>query len=235
LEANTLKRSHLSLFITLLSSTLLQKALAQKAPLYRTPLLRDPLLKVPLLKVPLLKDRLPSIPSPKTIWPKVWRWLAPATLTLLVSTPLQAVENFAPDEALRAEAACIQLGDLYANYLDTGQYALVPTLFAPQGSFHGQAGKYTGRESVAMVFNRIDKNQRSIHVVSNQMVEIQSRNLVIVTSYFTTYQTDKTTGVATLQAQPVRIGRYTDECVRGDDGWLFQSRVMDVIFGQQTE
>ncbi|MFT4631947.1 MAG: hypothetical protein ACI9BC_000962, partial [Crocinitomicaceae bacterium] len=165
MEANTLKRSHLSLFITLLSSTLLQKALAQKAPSYRTPLLR----------AALLKDRLPRIPSPKTSWPKAWRWLAPATLTLLLSTPLQAVENFTPDEALRAEAACVQLGDLYANYLDTGQYALVPTLFAPQGSFHGQAGKYTGRESVAMVFNRIDKKQRSIHIVSNQMVEIQSR------------------------------------------------------------
>jgi hypothetical protein len=149
---------------------------------------------------------------------------------MLALAPLSAAELFTPEEAQQAEVACIELGDLYAHYLDTGQYALVPTLFAPQGTFHGQAGKYTGRDSVAMVFNRISKQQRTIHMVTNQMVELQSRNLVIVTSNFATYQTDKATGVATLKTQPIRVGRYTDECVRGDNGWLFQSRMMDVIF-----
>jgi hypothetical protein len=153
---------------------------------------------------------------------------------MLASTPLPAAV-FTADEAQQAEVACIELGELYARYLDTGQYALVPTLFAPQGTFHGQAGKYTGRESVAMVFNRISKNQRTIHMVTNHRVEIQSRNLIIVTSNFATYNTDKATGVATLEAQPVRVGRYIDECVRGDNGWLFQSRIMDVIFAQTTE
>lgn len=166
---------------------------------------------------------------------KGWQWLAAAMLTILASTPLSAAEAFSANEARQAEAACIELGDLYAHYLDTGQYALVSTLFAPQGTFHGQAGKYTGRDSVALVFNRIAKNQRTVHMVTNHRVEIQSRNLVIVTSNFATYLTKKATGVAALQGQPFRVGRYTDECVRGDDGWLLQSRVMDVIFAQTEQ
>jgi hypothetical protein len=173
--------------------------------------------------------------SPKILLCKGWQWLAAAMLTILASTPLSAAETFSANEARQAEAACIELGDLYANYLDTGQYALVPTLFAPQGTFHGQAGKYTGRESVALVFNRIAKKQRTVHMVTNHRVEIQSRNLVIVTSNFATYLTKKATGVAALQGQPFRVGRYTDECVRGDDGWLLQSRVMDVIFAQTEQ
>ncbi|MFT6519938.1 MAG: hypothetical protein ACJATP_003621 [Candidatus Azotimanducaceae bacterium] len=173
--------------------------------------------------------------SQKVLLCKSWQWLAAAMLTLLASAPLSAAEAFTANEARQAEAACMELGDLYANYLDTGQYALVPTLFAPHGSFHGQAGKYTGRESVALVFNRISKNQRTVHMVTNHRVEIQSRNLVIVTSNFATYLTKKATGVAILQGQPFRVGRYIDECVRGDNGWLLQSRVMDVIFAQTEQ
>ena len=203
MQANALKTPHLFLLIMFLTSTGLQINALRRQALQGSRWRRD--------------GR---------------RWSALAMLSLLASTPLLAAELFSHDEAQQAEVACIQLGNLYAHYLDTGQYELVPTLFAPQGTFHGQAGKYTGRESVALVFNRIDKNQRSIHVVTNPIVEIQSRNLIIVTSNFTTYKTDTATGVSPLQNQPVRVGIYTDECVRSDTGWLFQSRKMDIIFGQ---
>ena len=87
-----------------------------------------------------------------------------------------------------------------------------------------------GPENINLAFSRRPKNRRTIHIVTNHMVDIQSKNMVEVISNFTTYRTDQPSGVASLEGQPVRVGRYIDECVRYENGWIFQSRIMEVVF-----
>ena len=151
-------------------------------------------------------------------------------LLLVVSADLSAENPYTAEESLHIKEACIELGNRYAYYLDTGQNDKISSLFDEQGSWQSQAGKYTGREDIRLAFSRRPKNRRTIHIVTNHLVDIQSKNMVEVISNFATYRTDKPSGVATLEGQPVRAGRYVDECIRYDDGWLFQSRIMEEVF-----
>lgn len=154
-------------------------------------------------------------------------------LSLLLTFPLilNAENPYTPAESLQIKEACIDLGTRYAYYLDTNQPGMIASLFDDHGSFQGTTGKYSGRENINLAFSRRPKNRRTIHIVTNHIVDIQSRNMVEVISNFATYRTEEATGIASLKDQPVRVGRYTDECVRLEDEWLFQSRTMEEIFG----
>jgi hypothetical protein len=153
------------------------------------------------------------------------------SLLLILSPTLHAENPYTPAESLMIKDACIELGTRYAYYLDSNQPARISSLFDHHGSFQGRSGKYTGREDIDLAFSRRPKSRRTIHIVSNHYVDIQSRNMVEVISNFAAYRTDEATGVVSLEGQPIRVGRYTDECVRAEDGWLFQSRQMEEIFG----
>ena len=152
------------------------------------------------------------------------------SLLLIFSANLSAENPYSPEESLQIRDACIELGNRYAYYLDTGQNDKIAGLFDEHGSWAGRAGKYTGREDIKLAFARRPKNRRTIHIVTGHLVDIQSKNMVEVISNFTTYRTDKPTGVASLEGQPFRVGRYIDECVRHEKGWIFQSRTMQEIF-----
>jgi len=152
-------------------------------------------------------------------------------LLLVVSVNLNAENPYTPEESLRIKDACIELGTRYAYYLDTGQQEKISDLFDEHGSWQGHSGRYSGREDIKLAFSRRPKSRRTIHLVSNHMVDIQSKNMVEVISNFVTYRTDKATGVASLKGQPIRVGRYIDECVRLEDSWIFQSRTMEEVFG----
>jgi hypothetical protein len=154
-----------------------------------------------------------------------------STLLLTFSTSLYAENPYSPSESLYIKDACIELGTRYAYYLDTNQPGKISSLFDDHGSFQGRSGKYIGREDIDLAFSRRPKSRRTIHIVTNHFVDIQSKNMVEVISNFATYRTNEATGVASLEGQPIRVGRYVDECVRIDDGWIFQSREMDEIFG----
>ncbi|MCZ6501638.1 MAG: nuclear transport factor 2 family protein [Gammaproteobacteria bacterium] len=152
-------------------------------------------------------------------------------LLLVVSANLNAENPYTPQESLHIKEACIELGNRYAYYLDTGQNDKISDLFDEQGSWQSRAGKYSGREDIKLAFSRRPKNRRTIHIVTNHMVDIQSKNMVEMISNYATYRTDQAKGVASLEGQPVRVGRYIDECVRYEKGWIFQSREMEEIFG----
>jgi hypothetical protein len=163
----------------------------------------------------------------RVLWYKTF-----ALCLFLTASPILHAENpYTPAESLHIKEACIELGTRYAYYLDTNQPAKISGLFDEHGSFQGQTGKYTGREDIDLAFSRRPKGRRTIRIVTNHLVDIQSRNMVEVISNFATYRTDQASGIASIEGQPVRVGRYIDECVRMDDGWLFQSRQMEVIFG----
>ncbi|MFP6808475.1 MAG: nuclear transport factor 2 family protein [Pseudomonadales bacterium] len=154
-------------------------------------------------------------------------------LSLLLAVPvsLNAKNPYTPAESQRIKEACIELGTRYVHYLDNGHVEKVSELFDEHGSWQGHAGKYTGREDIKLAFSLRPKNRRTIHIVTNYLVDIQSRNMVEVISNFATYRTDKPTGIAPMENQPVRVGRYIDECVRLEDKWIFQSRTMEEVFG----
>ena len=151
-------------------------------------------------------------------------------LLLIAPATLNAENPYTAEESLQIKDACIDLGNRYAHYLDTGQNDKISDLFDEHGSWQSQAGRYTGRENIKLAFSRRPKNRRTIHIVTNHLVDIQSRNMVEVISHFATYRTDKPTGVASLDGQPVRVGRYVDECVRYEKGWILQSREMEEVF-----
>ena len=153
-------------------------------------------------------------------------------LLLVVPVNLSAENPYTPEESLQIKDACIELGTRYAYYLDSGQNDRIPDLFDEHGSWQGQSGRYNGREDIKLAFSKRPKNRRTVHIVSNHLVDIQSKNMVEVISNFATYRADEALGVASLEGQPVRVGRYVDECVRLDEGWIFQSRTMDEVFGK---
>ena len=154
------------------------------------------------------------------------------TLALLffINAPLYADNPYSRVESLLVKEACIELGTRYAHYLDSNQVDKISTLFDEQGSWQGVTGRYTGREDIALAFSKRPKNRRTIHIVSNHLVEIQSKNLASVISTFSIYRTDQATGVTSIKDQPIRVGRYYDECVRDGDEWILQSRTMEEIF-----
>lgn len=166
-----------------------------------------------------------------SIFTSIFTSIFVSTLLLTFSICLHADNPYTPAESHRIKDACIELGTRYAYYLDTNQPQKISSLFDDHGSFQGRSGKYIGREDIDLAFSRRPKNRRTIHIVTNHFVDIQSKNMVEVISNFATYRTDEATGVASLEDQPIRVGRYIDECVRIDDGWIFQSRQMDEIFG----
>ena len=151
-------------------------------------------------------------------------------LLLVVSVNLNAENPYTPEESLQIKDACIELGTRYAYYLDSGQVHRISDLFDEHGSWQGRSGKYTGREDIKLAFSRRPKNRRTVHIVSNHLVDIQSKNMVEVFSNFATYRADDVKGVASMEGQPVRVGHYIDECVRLEEGWIFQSRTMDAVF-----
>lgn len=151
-------------------------------------------------------------------------------LLLVISVSLNAENPYTPEQSLRIKEACIELGTRYAYYLDSGQSNKISELFDEHGSWQSRSGKYAGREDIKLAFSRRPKNRRTIHIVTNQFVDIQSKNMVEVISNFVTYRSDNAKGVISLKGQPIRVGRYIDECVRLGEDWIFQSRTMEEVF-----
>ena len=151
-------------------------------------------------------------------------------LLLSLSASAWAENPYSPEETHKIKDECIELGTRYAYYLDSNQIDKISSLFDEFGSFQGSSGKYIGRENIDLAFSRRPKNRRTIHLVTNHYVDIQSKNMAEVTSNFAAYRTDEATGVTSIAEAPVRIGRYIDECVRQESGWFFQSREMNEVF-----
>ena len=156
-------------------------------------------------------------------------------LLVMLSGHIQADNPYSPDESRAIREQCIELGTKYAHYLDTGRGDRVADLFAEQGTWQGGSAKLVGPENIKIAFAGRPKTRRTIHLVSNHQVEIISRNLAIVDSHFVLYRTEVGSGVVPIDDQPVRVGRYHDECVRLESGWLLQSRRMEEEFARPVK
>lgn len=155
------------------------------------------------------------------------------SLTLILCSTIYSTTAFSESpysltETLAIKQECIELGRLYAQYVDSNNGDKVADLFDDHGTFEGSAGKYTGKESIALAFGRRPENRRSHHVVSNEIADVQSRNLTTVDSYYVFYrfEGELSEDVAPV-ALPYAMGSYHDECVRTNAGkWLFQKRTL---------
>lgn len=156
-------------------------------------------------------------------------------LLVMLSWHIQAENPYSPEESRTVREQCIELGTKYAHYFDSGQGERIADLFDEQGTWQGGSAIYAGREDIRTAFSRRPKTRRTIHLVSNHQVQIQSRNLATVVSNFVLYRTEVGSGVVPIDDQPVRVGRYHDECVRSESGWLLQSRRMEEVFARPAE
>ena len=152
-----------------------------------------------------------------------------------LSWHVQAENPYTPDESRAVREQCIELGTKYAHYLDSGQGERVADLFDEPGIWQTRSVTYTGQEDIRIAFSKRPKTRRTIHLVTNHRVEIQSRNLATVVSHFVLYRTEVGSGVVPIDDQPVRVGRYHDECVRSETGWLLQTRRMEEVFARPAE
>ena len=141
---------------------------------------------------------------------------------------------FSTEESDRIVKACLDLGQKFAQYLDTGEYGKLATLFEENGEFIKPGGKYSGRESIDLGFKQIPKDTVFVHVISNEVAEIHSKNLVVVTSYITRYHRIREKPGQPITASeilPTVIIKNYDECVRTeDDTWLWQTRDATLVF-----
>ncbi len=129
-------------------------------------------------------------------------------------------------EAVKRE--CIELGRRYATLIDSDQRdpARIAELFDPHGTFEGVTAKYVGRDNIKLAFESRPDNRKTFHLVSNEIAEVYSRNMVVVESYYVYYRYDgETEGPYAPVGEPYSMGTYYDECVRTEDGrWLWQLR-----------
>ena len=142
-----------------------------------------------------------------------------------------AASPYSEQETKAVRDACILLGLRYAEYLDMNEPEKIARLFADNGSFEG-TGKYIGPEDIQLAFAARPKDRITMHLVSNQKVEVVSKNLALSVSSFVVYKHDGKLKeeFAPIANQPYRVGRYHDECILTDDGWRFQNRKLETIF-----
>lgn len=153
-----------------------------------------------------------------------------ATLVILLTCTASAAfsENpYTTEETLAIERACINLGRQYARLVDRGGAAKeISELFDEHGTYEGISAKYVGRENIFIAFYARPPDRHSFHLVSNEIAEVQNRNLTLVESYYVYYRHEgKLAGEFAPIREPYSMGSYHDECVRTDDNsWRWQLR-----------
>lgn len=154
-----------------------------------------------------------------------------AYLLFMQAADVYAAGPASDQETKAIQDACISLGLQYAEYLDMNKPEKIARLFADNGTFEGTA-KYMGPEDIHLAFSNRPKDRTTLHLISNQTVEVVSKNLALSVSNFVVYKHDGKLKeyTAPITNQPFRVGRYHDECILTDNGWRFQTRKLETIF-----
>ena len=112
----------------------------------------------------------------------------------------------------------------YAELIDAGDFDSVGELLG-RGNFMG----VSGAEAIAALFAKSTRRfadhgntPRTRHLVLNPIVELDSDTAHARSTFCVVQQTD------TVPLQPIVVGRYADTFARGDAGWYFTERIVDV-------
>ena len=170
------------------------------------------------------------------------KWLGISAVIVLFSSPFAAAEATQKItdseqlviEQLVIERDCQQLGVLYAQAVDFNQADRVADLFTVDGTWTMGPQKVVGREAIDTLFQQTQKNKthRSLHVLSNQRINIKSKTLAQGTSYVSVYHLDGELGSDAMahSGHPYAIATYRDEYRLTTSGWKIKRRGITIEF-----
>lgn len=135
-------------------------------------------------------------------------------------------------EKLCITQECTNLINLYSALNDAGEYDRLVGLFTEDGTFARPSRPddiLTGREMILQAF-QARPPRKTVHVVSNIIITIESGTAAKVRSIITLYSAAPESQIA---ASPIMVGHFTDEIVKQGGTWLFASRrgMIDFQYG----
>jgi hypothetical protein len=133
------------------------------------------------------------------------------------------------------ERACERLVTEYCHFIDHGEAAKIPTLFAEDGVWASGKIVRNGRAEIAAGFGRRQDNAGRIsrHVCCNQLVDVIDENSATGVVYVTLFRNDGEVGRRLAPSDvPDLVGEYRDQFVRTAEGWRFKRRDVGVSFAK---
>lgn len=112
----------------------------------------------------------------------------------------------------------------YGELIDAGDFDGVGALF-DQGSFMGVSGARSIAKLFATTTRRFPdfgNTPRTRHLVLNPIVDVDGDTATARSTFCVVQQTE------TIALQPIVVGRYADAFARGESGWYFTERIVDV-------
>lgn len=112
----------------------------------------------------------------------------------------------------------------YAELIDAGDFDGVGELLG-RGNFMGVAGARSIAKLFATTTRRFPEHgntPRTRHLVQNPIVDVDGDTAAARSTFCVIQQTD------TVALQPIVVGRYADTFARGDEGWHFTERTVDI-------
>lgn len=136
-------------------------------------------------------------------------------------------------EKLCITQECTNLINLYSALNDAGEYVRLVDLFTEDGSFARPSRPddiLTGRTMILQAF-QARPPRKTVHVVSNIMVTVESATAAKARSIITLYSAPPEAQIA---PPPIMVGHFADEIVKQGATWLFASRrgMIDFQFGR---
>jgi hypothetical protein len=132
-------------------------------------------------------------------------------------------------ERSEIERACERVVYAYARFLDLGDMSAAANLFAENGSFArplSPAAVIEGRETIRASLLSRSKALRTKHLVTNVMIDVQSREEAHGLSYLTMISTTPAADAVEpfLSTGPLYFGEFKDRFVREGGQWKFLER-----------
>jgi 3-phenylpropionate/cinnamic acid dioxygenase small subunit len=112
----------------------------------------------------------------------------------------------------------------YAELIDAGDFDGVGELLG-KGTFMGVEGAVTIGNLFAKTTRRYPEQgntPRTRHLALNPIVDVDGDTATARSTFCVVQQTE------TIALQPIVVGRYADTFVRGESGWYFTERIVDV-------
>jgi len=111
----------------------------------------------------------------------------------------------------------------YCRHVDDARFAAAAALFTTDGAFVMGDDQPTGRHELASWWEaQQPPHRRGRHISGEPIVDVDG-DRATVSSDFLFVRWIR--GVLTLEL----AGRYHDRCVRGDDGWRIERRVVELL------
>lgn len=138
-------------------------------------------------------------------------------------------EIISPAEQVEFERACERLVYAYVRELDLGNLSAAADFFAENGSLARPMSPdqvIRGREAIRASLLTRPRELLTKHLVTNIMIEVESRDTASGISYITMIATVPPQGAQPpfLSAGPVYFGEFQDRFVRERGVWKFLER-----------